>query len=118
MKMYEFDLNKSPFDIDRMFGLDREPEKEIRMEFLENIIKNECDIKAIHCSPKAKVTVVIFDDGSKEISRCAEGDEYNEYAGICICIAKHFYGKSRLEKIISRKKKVLYNDDNKKKGAK
>ena len=84
----------------------------------QNYIINKCPtIKSIHCNPKAKVTVVIFGDNSKEICRCAEGDEYNEYAGICICIAKHFYGKSRLEKILN-KKKVVYNDSNKKKGAK
>lgn len=76
------------------------------------------NIKHIHCNPKAKVTVVIFADNSKEICRCAEGDEYNEYAGICICIAKHLYGKSRLDKIINDKISVSYNKNNKKEGAK
>ena len=55
-------------------------------------------IKHIHCDPKHKVTVVIFEDDCKEICRCAKGDQYNEYAGICICIAKYVYGKSKLEK--------------------
>ena len=116
MKIYEFDPNKSALDLFYLKSSGHS-EKEIRMELLENIIKNEYDIKAIHCNPKEKVTVVIFYDNSKEICRCAEGDEYNEYAGICICIAKHFYGKSRLEKIINSKKKDSYNESNKKKGV-
>ncbi len=76
-------------------------------------------IKHIHCDPKAKVTVVIFEDNSKEICRCTKDDVYNEYAGICICIAKHLYGKSKLEKFIDTKKTVVYNKTtNQKKGAK
>jgi len=101
MKKYIFNPNKSALDY----------------FYLASIGYTEKDIRSIHCNPKAKVTVVIFKDNSKEICRCAEGDEYNEYAGICICIAKHFYGKSKLEKILN-KKKVVYNDSNKKKGAK
>ena len=81
------------------------------------IIFKYYNIKSIHCNPKAKVTVVVFEDNSKEICRCAEGDEYNEYAGVCICLAKHLYGKSKLEKILNEKK-VIYNRSNKKKGAK
>ena len=88
--------------------------------FEKNYIINKCPtIKHIHCDPKHKVTVVVFMDDSKEICRCAEGDEYNEYAGICICIAKHLYGKSKLEKLFDSNKKTIYNKNMKnKKGAK
>jgi len=65
--------------------------------------------KHAYCDPKAKVTVVVFEDGSKEICRCAKGDKFNEYAGICICLAKHFYGKSKIEKLNS-KNKTIYNN--------
>jgi len=78
-------------------------------EFLKAIIP----IKHIHCDHKNKVTVVVFEDDSKAICKCAKEDEYNEYSGICICIAKHVYGKSHLDKIINSKKKVIYNNDNK-----
>lgn len=70
-------------------------------------------IKHIHCDHKHKVTVVIFADNSKSICRCSKEDEYNEYAGICICLAKHLYGKSNLDKIINSKKTVIYNNLNK-----
>ena len=90
----------------RLFGLGLEKNK---FESKQNIT----DIKHIHCDHKNKVTVVVFGDDSKTICRCAKEDEYNEYAGICICIAKHVYGKSYLDKIINSKKKVIYNNDNK-----
>lgn len=79
-------------------------------EFLNHIGFNTFDVKSIHCDHKNKVTVVVFSDNTKSICRCYKDDEYNEYAGICICIAKHIYGKSQLDKIINSKKKALYNN--------
>ena len=82
-------------------------------EFLQQFGIEALSIKYIQCDYKNKVTVVVFVDDSKSICRCSKEDEYNEYAGICICLAKHMYGKSKLEKIINSKKKVVYNNFNK-----
>lgn len=71
-------------------------------------------VKTIYTNTKEKVTVVIFTDGSKTICRCAKGDVYNEYAGICICLAKKVFGKNYIEKI-SSKKIVRYNETTTKK---
>ena len=94
-----------------------EPKENMTSELYKALKDHEFAIKHIHCDPKHKVTVVVFMDDSKEICRCAKSDEYNEYAGICICIAKHLYGKSKLERFINTKKKVIYNNNNQK-GAK
>ena len=83
-------------------------------EYVESLYKQRPrkeipEVKHVYCDHKAKVTVVVFEDGSKEICRCAKGDDYNEYAGICICLAKHIYGKSKIEKINSNLK-TIYNN--------
>lgn len=80
---------------------------------LVTLISGNIGIQYIQCDFDNKVTCVVFKDGSKEICKCNKKDEYNEYAGICICIAKRVYGKSKLEKYFNSKKKVIYNKNNK-----
>ena len=116
IKWKQYELDENPFE--RLFMDKQKIENERKMFFHKEMMEYEFSIKHIYCNPKDKVTVVLFMDNSKEICRCAKDDEYSEYSGICICIAKHLYGKSKLDKIINAKKTVLYNDDNKKKGAK
>lgn len=44
-------------------------------------------------SPPA--TVAFWSDGSKTVAKCAEGDEFSEYTGVCICIAKRHVPRRR-----------------------
>lgn len=45
--------------------------------------------KVIFSGPK---TIVIWEDGTKTIVGCAEGQEYDEYAGFCAALAKKIFG--------------------------
>jgi len=37
-------------------------------------------------------TVVIWEDGTKTVVKCQEGDTYSEELGLAMCIAKKFFG--------------------------
>ena len=41
-----------------------------------------------------KTSVVIFDDGTKEIVTCSEGTEYSEYSAFCAACMKHMFGNN------------------------
>ena len=51
-----------------------------------------------HDSPIKKVifnnpaTVVIWEDGTKTVVKCQEGDTYSEELGLAMCISKKFFG--------------------------
>jgi hypothetical protein len=47
--------------------------------------------KVIFSGPK---TIVIWEDGTKTIVGCAEGQEYDEYAGFCAALAKKIFGST------------------------
>lgn len=49
----------------------------------------------------SKVTVVMWDDGTKTIVKCSEADQYDSYAAYCAAFAKKCYGtNSQLKKTI------------------
>ena len=59
--------------------------------------------KRIIISKKSKVTVVLWDDGTKTIVRCSEADTYDVYAAYCAAFAKKCYGtNSQLKKTIEK----------------
>ena len=59
--------------------------------------------KRIIISKKSKVTVVLWDDGTKTIVRCSEADTYDIYAAYCAAFAKKCYGtNSQLKKTIEK----------------
>lgn len=43
-------------------------------------------IKTVHVNQKKKVVTVIFDDGSKGISRCHPNDEFDPFVGFCMAV--------------------------------
>lgn len=48
-----------------------------------------CIKKVIFNDP---ATIVLWDDGTKTVVKCSEGDTYSEWAGIALCLAKKLYG--------------------------
>lgn len=60
-------------------------------------------LKRIIISKKSKVTVVLWDDGTKTIVRCSEADAYDPYAAYCAAFTKKCYGtNSQLKKAIEK----------------
>lgn len=52
-------------------------------------------------------TIVIWEDGTKTVVSCMEGDEFDEYSGFCAALAKKLYGSTtRAKKIMNKNKKV------------
>lgn len=57
--------------------------------------------KKIIVNEDSKVTVVMWDDGTKTIVKCSEADQYDLYAAYCAAFAKKCYGtNSQLKKTI------------------
>ena len=57
--------------------------------------------KKIIVNVDSKVTVVMWDDGTKTIVKCSEADQYDSYAAYCAAFAKKCYGtNSQLKKTI------------------
>lgn len=57
--------------------------------------------KKIIVNEDSKVTVVMWDDGTKTIVKCSEADQYDPYAAYCAAFAKKCYGtNSQLKKTI------------------
>lgn len=48
--------------------------------------------KTVIFNPPA--TIVLWDDGSKTVVKCMEGDEFNPEVGLAMCLAKYVLGKS------------------------
>jgi len=46
-----------------------------------------------------RATIIIWDDGSKTVSKCLPTDIYNEETGVLLCILKKFYRPSHLNKM-------------------
>lgn len=52
-------------------------------------------------------TIVIWEDGTKTVVSCMEGDEFDEYSGFCAALAKKLYGSTtRAKKLMNKNKKV------------
>ena len=57
--------------------------------------------KKIIVNEDSKVTVVMWDDGTKTIVKCSEADQYDPYAAYCAAFTKKCYGtNSQLKKTI------------------
>lgn len=48
------------------------------------------EIKKVIFNPPA--TIVFWMDGTKTVVKCKEGEEFSEWAGIALCLAKKLYG--------------------------
>ena len=84
-------------------------ERELYSKVTENIrLKRELDdLKKEHDTPSAysgstfaidkvlfnpPATIVFWLDGTKTVVKCKEGEEFSEWAGIALCLAKKLYG--------------------------
>lgn len=47
-------------------------------------------------------TIVYFSDGSKEVVKRCEFDEYDEQTGLLMCVAKKFLGKDDFHKMLKK----------------
>lgn len=57
-------------------------------------------------------TIVIWQDNSKTIVSCGDGDQYDEYAGFCAALAKKIFGTtSAAKRIMNENKKVDISKD-------
>lgn len=45
------------------------------------------------------VTIVMWDDGTKTVSKCAEGDIYSKETGLTICLLKKVLGATPVHKM-------------------
>lgn len=57
------------------------------------------EIKKVIFNPPA--TIVFWKDGTKTVVKCKEGEEFSEWAGIALCLAKKLYGPN-FHKIFKR----------------
>ncbi len=59
------------------------------------------DVKDVIFNPPA--TVVLWDDGTKTVSKCSEDDSYEPRLGFLICVAKKYFGNgSRYKKVMEK----------------
>lgn len=95
-------IRRNPFDDE---ACDRLLYKELRKQIIENIrLKRKIDdltreddipsayfvIDKVIFNPPA--TIVFWKDGTKTVVKCKEGEEFSEWAGIALCLAKKMYG--------------------------
>lgn len=55
-------------------------------------------------------TIVYWTDGTKTVVKCAEDDEYSEYAGFVAAVAKKMYGGANAINRLIDSKKIVYGD--------
>ena len=78
-----------------------------------SVVRDTLNVKkVIFNGPK---TVVIWEDGSKTIASCGEGDQFDPYTGFCAAVAKKVFGStSAVKKILAPfmpEKTILYADN-------
>lgn len=96
---YDINFLNNPFDGE---ACDRLLYRELRKQILENIrLKRKIDdltkeddipsiIDKVIFNPPA--TIIFWKDGTKTVVKCKEGEEFSEWAGIALCLAKKLYG--------------------------
>lgn len=58
----------------------------------ENAVRADNGIERVIFNDPA--TVVFWEDGTKTVVKCQEGDSYNEQTGLLMCIAKRYFGNT------------------------
>lgn len=60
------------------------------------IVYQECNVRPTFAIDKVifnpPATIVFWLDGTKTVVKCKEGEEFSEWAGIALCLAKKLYG--------------------------
>lgn len=75
----KYDISNNPFDKEAYGRL-------LRRELCSNVFA----IDKVLFNPPA--TIVFWLDGTKTVVKCKEGEEFSEWAGIALCLAKKLYG--------------------------
>lgn len=116
---YNINFPKNPFDEEAYIRL---IQRELHSEMAENIrlkrelddlkknrdipsaypgstfglVYQECKIRPTFAIDKVlfnpPATIVFWLDGTKTVVKCKEGEEFSEWAGIALCLAKKLYG--------------------------
>ena len=68
-------------------------------------------IKKIMYKPPA--TIVFWNDGTKTVSVCEDGDEYNKELGFALCVLKKKYGNKTVHEMLERYVHNATQKDNK-----
>lgn len=66
------------------------PGSTLGLVYQERKIRPTFDIDKVIFNPPA--TIVFWLDGTKTVVKCKEGEEFSEWAGIALCLAKRLYG--------------------------
>lgn len=66
------------------------PGSTLGLVYQERKIRPTFDIDKVIFNPPA--TIVFWLDGTKTVVKCKEGEEFSEWAGIALCLAKKLYG--------------------------
>lgn len=60
------------------------------------LVYQECKVRPTFVIDKVifnpPATIVFWQDGTKAVVKCKEGEEFSEWAGIALCLAKKLYG--------------------------
>lgn len=96
------------FDENSIKGIERRISGKEEMEM-------NVEIRNIQINTKKKVITVVWSDNTATMCKATNGDIFDEYTGVCICIAKKFAGGgSPLNKLIAEKKHYLDQNEQKK----
>lgn len=61
-----------------------------------DLVYQECKVRPTFAIDKVifnpPATIVFWLDGTKTVVKCKEGEEFSEWAGIALCLAKKLYG--------------------------
>ena len=80
MDAYLYSMNLSSPQIDKAFG----------QKVLFQLPRAQIQIKKVVFHDPA--TIVFWDDGTKTVVKCQDGDTYSKETGLALCIAKKFLG--------------------------
>lgn len=72
---------------------------------------NKAIKRAIFSNP---ATIILWNDGTKTVTKCCDGDTYDPEIGMAMCIMKHLFGDTNRWRSIIRKYVKKNNVDNKK----
>lgn len=64
--------------------------------FVFQLMRQVAISKVIYSNP---ATIVLFDDGTKTVSKCANGDIYSREVGLAICLLKKIIGPTNVHRI-------------------
>ena len=108
-KIKEVTISRSPLE-DMSMPFEAELDKEAYKRILDN--KFLVDYSSFAFSPQLSIdspsvlsgrikkvifnppaTIVLWKDGTKTVVKCKEGDQFDKWAGLSLCISKKIFGK-------------------------